>query len=109
MKGDSNSHGLLKSSQRFALSMLKTGQKDLAYAFFKPSAPEGGKINGFDFTPAENGCPTLNDAAGYVAGTIHEVIERGDHSIFVGEVTEAKLHGEAEVLTLKEIGANYGG
>ena len=42
-------------------------------------------------------------------GEIHEVIERGDHHIFVGEVNEAVQHGEAEVLTLKEIGANYGG
>ena len=38
----------------------------------------------------------------------NEVIERGDRSIFVGEVIEGNLHGEAEVLTLKEIGANYG-
>ena len=70
---------------------------------------EGGKINGFDFTPAANGCPTLNDAAGYVAGGILEIVEQGDHSVFIGEVTEAVLREEAEALTLKEIGANYGG
>ena len=109
VKSDSNTHAMMKDSRKFALSMLKTGQKDLAYAFFKPSAPEGGKINGFDFTPAANGCPTLNDAAGYVAGDIHEIVERGDHSVFIGEVTEAVLRDVSEPLTLKEIGANYGG
>ncbi len=62
-----------------------------------------------DFTPAGNGCPTLNDAAGYVAGEIHEVCEKGDHSVFIAEVTEAVLHDAAEALTLKEIEANYGG
>ncbi len=60
VKTDSGAHELMKRGRTFALSMLKSGQKDLAYAFFKPSSPEGGKINGFDFTPAANGCPTLN-------------------------------------------------
>ena len=109
IKTDSNIHQLMEANRKFALSMLKTGQKDQAYAFFKPAAPEGGKINGFDFKPAGNGCPTLDDAAGYVAGDIHEIFQRGDHSIFIGEVSEAVLHDAAEPLTLKEIGANYGG
>ena len=109
VKNDSGAHALMKGNRNFALSMLKSGQKDQAYAFFKPAAPEGGKINGFDFTPAANGCPTLNDAAGYVAGSILEIVEQGDHSVFIGEVTEAVLREEAEALTLKEIGANYGG
>ena len=98
-----------EDAKKFALSMLKSGQKYLAYAFFKHQPPEGDKVGGFGFSLAANGAPTLNDAAGYVAGDIHEIILRGDHSIFVGEVTEASLNGEAEVLTLKEIGANYGG
>ncbi|HKI97428.1 MAG TPA: flavin reductase family protein [bacterium] len=109
VKADSGAHALLKDSGQFSLSMLKTGQKDLAYAFFKSVAPEGGTIGGFAFTPATNGCPTLNDAAGYVAGTVVQVVEHGDHSVVIGEVTEAKLHDDADVLTLKEIGANYGG
>lgn len=109
IKADSKSHELMKASRTFALSMLKTGQKDEAYAFFKPSTVEGDTINGLAFTRAENGCPTLEAAAGYVAGEIREIYEGGDHSVFVGEVTEARLHCEAEMLTLKEIGANYGG
>jgi flavin reductase (DIM6/NTAB) family NADH-FMN oxidoreductase RutF len=35
--------------------------------------------------------------------------EYGDHTVVVGEVTEAGLKQEAEPLTLKEIGAKYGG
>ena len=109
VKADSGAHALLESSGQFALSMLKSGQKDLAYAFFKSVEPEGQTIGGFGFTPAGNGCPTLNDAAGWVAGKVLELVQRGDHSVVIGEVTEAKLHGPADILTLKEIGANYGG
>lgn len=109
VKNDSGAHAMLKASKTFSLSMLKSGQKDMAYAFFKHVEPEGDSIGGFKIEPAENGCPTFIDAAGYVAGEVVEVIERGDHSVVIGEVKEAKLHGEAEVLTLKEIGANYGG
>ena len=109
VKADSGAHALLKDTGTFALSMLKSGQKDLAYAFFKSVAPEGNTIGGQAFTPAANGCPTINAAAGFVAGKVVQIVEQGDHSVVIGEVTEAKLHGEAEILTLKEIGANYGG
>ncbi|MBI3991731.1 MAG: flavin reductase family protein [Candidatus Lambdaproteobacteria bacterium] len=109
VKADAGGHALLKATRQFALSMLKSGQKDMAYAFFKPVAPQGNMIGGFEFALAGNGSPVLTAAAGYVAGTIHEIVERGDHSVFVGEVTEARLHGAADILTLKEIGANYGG
>jgi flavin reductase (DIM6/NTAB) family NADH-FMN oxidoreductase RutF len=109
VKRDSKGHELLKASRRFALSLLKTGQKEQAYAFFKPSKLESGTINGQPFWPAGNGCPTLAGAAGYVAGTITDIVERGDHSVFIGEVTEAVQHEGAEILTLKEIGATYGG
>lgn len=109
VKVGSGAHDLMKREKTFALSMLKSGQKDAAYAFFKPSVALDGKMNGYAFSSAANGCPTLDDAAGYVAGQIHEVIERGDHAVFIGEVSEAVRHGKAEVLTLKEIGANYGG
>ena len=109
VKNDSKTHELMQSSRTLALSMLKTGQKDAAYAFFKPSAPEDGKINGLAFTPAGNGCPTLDNAAGFVAGEIKEIYEHGDPSVFIGGVGEAKLHDAAEPLTLKETGVNYGG
>ncbi len=109
IKGDAAGHAILKSSKKFALSMLKAGRKDMAYAFFKHVAPDGNKIGGFAFSHAANGSPVLDEAAGFVAGDIHEIIERGDHSIFVGEVTEARLHAASDILTLKEIGANYGG
>ena len=109
VKNDSGAHAMMKASRTFALSMLKSGQKDMAYAFFKHVAPEGDTIAGFKFSAAGNGCPTLDDAAGFVAGDIVEMVERGDHSVFIGEVTEAVLHAEADALTLKEIGANYGG
>ena len=109
VKADSGAHALLKASGQFALSMLKSGQKDVAYAFFKSVAPEGQTIGGHAYSAASNGCPTLDGAAGWVAGHVVEVFEKGDHSVVIGEVTEAKLHDAAEPLTLKEIGANYGG
>ena len=109
VKADSGAHAMLQASGQFALSMLRSGQKELAYAFFKSVEPEGNRIGGHPFTPAANGCPTLDDAAGYVAGTVLELVQRGDHSVVIGEVTEARLHGAAEILTLKEIGANSGG
>ena len=41
VKGESHSHECLESSRKFALSMLKSGRKNAAHAFFKPAEPEG--------------------------------------------------------------------
>jgi flavin reductase (DIM6/NTAB) family NADH-FMN oxidoreductase RutF len=35
--------------------------------------------------------------------------ELGDHSVVVGKVTEAHVKRDAEALTMKETGWNYGG
>ena len=43
IKTDSTAHELVKQSKKFTLSMLGTGQKDLAFAFFKHVEPKDGK------------------------------------------------------------------
>lgn len=109
VKTDSGLYGTLKASGKFALSFLASGQKDVAFAFFKPTSVDGQTINGSPFETAESGAPIISSCAAFVEGTIVAVVEQGDHHIFVGEVTNAAVKQDSPMLTLDEVGVKYGG
>src|SRR3990172_13323575 len=109
IKADTDTFQNLKKGGAFALSILGTGQKDTAFAFFKPTEHAGDTINGHRYESAGNGAPLLVDAPAWVEGQVTDVIERGDHAVVIGEVTEAGVRRESPVLTLSECGVFYGG
>jgi flavin reductase (DIM6/NTAB) family NADH-FMN oxidoreductase RutF len=109
IKTDSTAHDLVKQSKKFALSMLGTGQKDVAMAFFKHVDPKDGKFGNYAFESGKNGCPIISDAPAAVECDVVHFYEQGDHSIAVGQVTEAYLKKDIDPLTLKECGFSYGG
>jgi flavin reductase (DIM6/NTAB) family NADH-FMN oxidoreductase RutF len=110
LKKDSGAYALLKAGGKFALSFLESGQKDIAFAFFKPTAVEGQTINGQPFERGgESGAPIISAAPAYVEGDYIDEIDIGDHSCVVGKVTNAVLKREYSILTLEECGVKYGG
>ncbi len=117
VKADSAGHEIIKESGTFALSVLGKGHQDQAFAFFKPAEREGDQIAGHTFRQGGNGAPILDAAPAHVECRLVETVEKGDHSIFVGEVTGAGVRGEITgrpdeaTLILKELGEKtfYGG
>ena len=117
VKADSHAHPLIKESRAFALNVLGKGQQAMAFTFFKPATREGQTVSGEPFRWGTTGAPILERAAASVECRLVDSIERGDHSIFVGEVVDAGLpkapEGRADEATLwlKDLGANvfYGG
>jgi flavin reductase (DIM6/NTAB) family NADH-FMN oxidoreductase RutF len=109
VKRDSRLYSMLQSSGVFALSFLESGQKDLAFAFFRPAKVEDGQISGYSYETYETGAPVIADAPAWVEGRIVGEVAIGDHSCMVGEVTNAGLKRESRVLTLEECGVKYGG
>ena len=109
IKRDTDTFQNLKNGAPFALSILGTGQKDTAFAFFKPTEHSGDTINGHRYEGATNGAPLLVDAPAWVEGKVTDIVERGDHAVVIGEVTEAGVRRESPVLTLAECGVFYGG
>jgi flavin reductase (DIM6/NTAB) family NADH-FMN oxidoreductase RutF len=97
--------------------MLGKGQQGMAFDFFKPAQRDDNKINGEGFRTGENGAPILNSAHASVECKVVEIVEKGDHHIVVGEVTEATVatapegRPDAAILEMKELGDNvfYGG
>ncbi len=109
VKVDSRLYAMLKASGVFALSFLESGQRDLAFAFFRPAKVEGDRISGYVYERYETGAPVIADAPAWVEGRVVGEVAVGDHSCVVGEITNAGLKREARILTLEECGVKYGG
>jgi flavin reductase (DIM6/NTAB) family NADH-FMN oxidoreductase RutF len=117
VKTDSGAHAMIKDTQVFALNVLGKGQQGLAFNFFKSHDRDGDTIGGEPFSKSPAGAPVLGNAPAWVECKLVDSVERGDHSIFIGEVTEAGVaqqpDGRADDATLwmKDLGDNvfYGG
>jgi flavin reductase (DIM6/NTAB) family NADH-FMN oxidoreductase RutF len=110
IKRDSDAFTHLKDGDRtFAISVLESGQKDVAFAFFKPTTVEGDRLNGYQYETQETGAPILVDVPAWFEGRVTHVVERGDHAVIVGVVTNAGVRREGKPLTLAEVGVFYGG
>jgi flavin reductase (DIM6/NTAB) family NADH-FMN oxidoreductase RutF len=118
VKADSHSHALIDETREFVLNIIAKGDSALAYNFFKPAAVEGSKIGGEAFTPgATVKAPVLDKAPAHVECKVVEAVKKGDHTLFVAEVVEARVKtppaGRADdaILWLKELGEKvyYGG
>jgi flavin reductase (DIM6/NTAB) family NADH-FMN oxidoreductase RutF len=117
VKADSGVHALIKETRAFALNVLGKGQQKMAFTFFKPAQRDGQTVSGEPFRAGSTGAPILEHAPAFIECRLVESVERGDHSIFVGEVVEAGVGtapaGRADdaTLWLKDLGDNvfYGG
>jgi len=117
VKADSHPHPLIKESKAFALNVLGKDQGAMAFTFFKPATREGQTISGEPFRWGTTGAPILERAPAFFECRLVDSVERGDHSIFVGEVVEAGQakapEGRADdaTLWLRDLGPKifYGG
>lgn len=109
VKADAGTYTKLKDAGKFAVSILGTGQKDLAFAFFKHVEPNAGKFGDYAYETKTTGAPILVDAPAWFECHVTELVERGDHAIVVGTVVEAGVRRETKALTLEECGVAYGG
>jgi len=117
VKADSAGHGIIRDAGHFALSVLGKGQRDHAFAFFKPAERDGDRIGGHVFRRGSTGAPVLADAPAAIECTLVETIEKGDHSLFLGQVVAASVQRppsgrpDDATLVLKDLGENifYGG
>ncbi len=99
----------IKADKQFAVSVLGAGQKEMAFAFFKHVEPENNTLGSYAYVTKATGCPIFVDAPAWWECELVSVVSEGDHAIVIGKVIEAGVNHQADALTLKECGVNYGG
>jgi len=109
MKVGSGIAVLTEKTGHFAVNILGMGQKDVASAFFSPTVVAGDRINGVPFRPGASGLPILTSIPSAFVCRVEEIVQRGDHNLVVGCVTEVYEHRSMPPLTLASTGWFYGG
>jgi flavin reductase (DIM6/NTAB) family NADH-FMN oxidoreductase RutF len=109
IKCDSHPYATVKAAGYFAINVLADGQKDIAQAFFMTVRPEGNKLGPVTFAPGSTGAPVLNETPAYWECRLLDVVEQGDHHVFLGEVVNAGVNADAPALLMRDTGWNYGG
>jgi flavin reductase (DIM6/NTAB) family NADH-FMN oxidoreductase RutF len=90
------SRALLGEAGKFAISFLGKDQAHIGRRFAGQDR-DGNRTDvadrfaGLDWTITPNGCPVLSEAVAWLDCTVAHAYPGGDHTIFVGAVTEAAL------------------
>ncbi|BBH71485.1 hypothetical protein ACTI_81700 [Actinoplanes sp. OR16] len=85
------SRTLLGDAGKFAISFLGKDQAHIGRRFAGQERGVTDRFAGLDWTMTPNGCPVLSDAVAWLDCTVAHAYPGGDHTIFVGAVTEAAL------------------
>ena len=108
IKRDSASYTVVKERGEFLLHLLGHDQKDLAASFFKPSILENGLINGQKYQ-LQDDLPLLTAVPAYIKCRVLDILEKGDHPLFLAEVIDAVINEESKPLELRKTDWSYGG
>ncbi|MBD3387830.1 MAG: flavin oxidoreductase [Candidatus Altiarchaeales archaeon] len=85
-------HNLIQQAGSFCVNILAEGQDDLVTRFGFKTGKSTDKFDGLPYGTGETGSPILDGTAGYLDCKLISSHEAGDHTIFVGEVVDAKAY-----------------
>jgi flavin reductase (DIM6/NTAB) family NADH-FMN oxidoreductase RutF len=111
VKKDSHLCTLVEKTHKIAISILASDQKNIASDFFRATRVEGGQINGHDFELSTlYALPLLTECPAWFEAAVTDMVDRGDHTIYVAEVTDAGVRQpESLPLVMRDTGWFYGG
>jgi flavin reductase (DIM6/NTAB) family NADH-FMN oxidoreductase RutF len=81
-----HTHRVLDEGGVFVVNILGEHQEDVSRVFAKKAEPETGTLRGQGFRRGETGAPILDDCLAFLECRVANVVDGGDHSIFLGSV-----------------------
>ena len=85
---DAGSQASFRESNCFAMSILSADQQDISNRFATPGPKD---FSDLETNTAETGAPIIGGALGWVDCQLSEIVEGGDHDIFIGEIVAGEL------------------
>jgi flavin reductase (DIM6/NTAB) family NADH-FMN oxidoreductase RutF len=79
-------HRVLDAGGVFTVNVLGEHQEAVSRIFAKKGEPETGTLRGQPFRLGETGAPILADCLAFLECRVDNVLDGGDHSIFLGRV-----------------------
>lgn len=95
---NTHTHGLLLNSRTFTVNVLGEHQEAVSRLFAKRAEPEFRSLRGQPFRIGTTGAPVLQDCLAFLECRVAEILDGGDHSIFLGRVVDQGVVKEVEPL-----------
>ena len=103
-----HTHRMMSKAGFFTINLLAKGQEDRVSRFKIKGEQSKRKFDGLDVATNSNDQPYLPDSAAVLHCRLCEILEVGDHSLFVGEVTDGTV-SDLTPLTTTSMGIFYVG
>lgn len=98
----------LTAGHQFALNQLAAGQKSLLRHFARGFAPGEPAFDNLQFEYTAAGVPILLGTVGYLECVPKGHIDSGDHRVFLAEIVDGRLSGDAEPMVhVRKSGMHY--
>ena len=89
---------MLRNAAAFAVNLLSPDQSDLAGAFARPAAERAGLWERTAWTPDGDGVPLLGGTTGAFSARVRQLVDAGDHTLVLGDVTALHLGAGEDTL-----------
>ncbi len=109
IRKNSSFYDVAEKNEYLAIHLPDKEQQSMVSSFFKIKDKLNDSINGYGFKWSGLGNPLLDDIPMILEVKIIEIIDKGDHPLFICEVVNAILHQEVEMLTMTDTNWHYGG
>lgn len=88
-------HGALVKEKSFTVNVLESDQASLSEKFAGRAGGSTNKFRGTKYRTGKNGCPILEPSLGFLECKRWGTYDGGDHTIILGEVTNAESRKNA--------------
>ena len=105
---ESHTLSLARASGRFALTLLRSDQRQVATSLSRPWKMVPTKLDQLPLQRVGSGLPIPAGGLGAIECVVRGEHCYGDHLLLVGEVVDIVLFDKAEPLTLRAAGLRYG-
>jgi flavin reductase (DIM6/NTAB) family NADH-FMN oxidoreductase RutF len=109
IRKDSSFYNTAKSSKHLAVHLPNKEQQDMVASFFRIKDHDESSINGYSFEWSELKNPILDDVPMILEVQIVDVIEKGDHPVFIVKIVNTILRKDVEMMTMADTNWHYGG
>ena len=104
---DRYSHSLIEKGGHFALHVLAKKQSDYLERFKGPDPVA--KFASIEWAIGKSGCPILKDSVAYIECEAREILSPGNHTLFIGEIKDAGVFSDEEILSTLDFAGTYTG
>ncbi len=109
IRKDSSFYKVAEKSEYLVIHLPSKEQQSIVASFFKMKDQSQDSINGYNFKWSKLENPILDDLQLILEGKIIEIIDKGDHPIFICEVVNTILRQDVDMLTMADTNWHYGG